>query len=290
MTFIHRIITGLLFVVLAASSACQPGGGATGARSTNVAGSLPAGIGGEAPSGGSIVTGPLGAAGAAASAGGGDTMPPRSDATDGMGDGDVEIVGFRVFLSPRPDNTQETSEKVPETVEAKDILNLKLLVQAGIKATDPETDDWSAIGWMDYIVGPYLRIVKTPKLSLSSLSAVLYQDQMGSYVNLGDKGYNGVIKDLAVTEGDVVSVYVFHQEDPKGISAETFFVKPPHYSDTMKAFEESEFASFAADTHTHLVAQFTIQAPSAPATEKVIPSVIPVTRPDGLYRTFEMVK
>jgi hypothetical protein len=136
---------------------------------------------------------------------------------------------------------------------------------------------------MTFGIGPYLRIVKMPKFSPASVSVVLYQDQMGLSVALGDVSYNGIINDLPVAEGDVVSIYLFYQEDPKGTSAETFFVKPTNYSETLTAFPEGGLASFAADPKTHLLASFAVKPPAAASSgEPPAPSGIRVQRPDGL--------
>lgn len=203
-------------------------------------------------------------------------MSPRSELTDGLGGGELEWIGYRVFLSPKPTNTQEPSEPIPGSVEAKGVLNLKLSAQGGLKAWNDATQAWSDIGWMTFGIGPYLRIVKQPGPS-SAGAAVQYQDQMLLNMETAGTAYNGVINDLPVAEGDTVSLYIFNQTDPKGTSYEDYFVKPPDFSETLAAFAEGGLASFAADPKTHLLVSFGIKNP---APTGAAPQMM--RRPDGL--------
>jgi hypothetical protein len=203
------------------------------------------------------------------------TMPPRSSISDGLGGGDVTFIAFRAFLSPRAYNTQEPSETPPESVEAKDILNLVFFTEGGLKAMDPEAP--GEIGWTEYLQGPYIRIVRSSKTGIS------YQDQFGQSVSVGDKEYNGAIKELPVSEGDSISIYLYDVKDPTGTTAETSYRKPSNYSETLTSLAPDALAAFVADANAHQVAHFTIKTPAAASTVEraAIPSGTPITRPDA---------
>ena len=176
--------TGLSACLTGAGTGTTPNGGSVDAPAPGFSG---------APGSGTLF--------AAKGAGGDDTMSPRSELTDGLGGGELEWIGYRVFLSPKPTNTQEPSEPIPGSVEAKGILNLKLSAQGGLKAWNDATQAWSDIGWMTFGIGPYLRIVKQP--GPSSVGApVQYQDQMLLNVETAGTAYNGIIKDLPVARND----------------------------------------------------------------------------------------
>ncbi|HEX5036018.1 MAG TPA: hypothetical protein VFX30_02535 [bacterium] len=258
----RRILLAALLFVTLGLSACLTGAG-TGTAPTGGAVDAPAAGFSGAPGSGTLF--------AAKGAGGEDTMSPRSELTDGLQGGELEWIGYRVFLSPKPTNTQEPSEPIPGAVEAKGVLNLKLSAQGALKAWNDATQAWSDVGWMTFGIGPYLRVVRQS----SSGAAVQYQDQMLLNVETAGTGYNGVIKDLPVAEGDTVSLYIFDQTDPKGTSAEEYFVKPPDFSASLTTFGDGGLAAFSSNPKTHLLLTFSITTPP-PAMQRQI------MRPAGL--------
>lgn len=240
-----RFIAGLLFAVWVASSACQPGGGAAGIRPPGPAGSLPVGVLGGTPSGGSIAAGPgtmdPGATppGASAAAGGGDTMPPRADAGDCMThhlDGTVycgpelrEACRVSYVPAPKMKVMASTGSSLPPIpLEGKASLNGRFYAEIGsapLSCEDTSCWTWEPIGFGDAF------LMRLTRLQPSAPALQFHQDMISELT--GEDGANLMVTGTPVKNEDVIEFYATLSE-----------ARPEGYSETLVPLTDDVWTKF----------------------------------------------
>lgn len=207
-----------------------------------------------------------------------DAMPPQSD-TAGIESPDLESAcdrdpapcekktgrvlepeGFRILQGSHPYRTQEeaklsdtlypplNTDGSPLLMNGHPYLSEKFLLQAAYKGE-----------WWDLLFGPVIRIVRSrpgqsPEESVYKDGLIHYDRKEGLGSNCGFDGEYEV--------GDVISLYLYYEVDPRSTAWADYFLKPEGYNDaiTETAFSSPEESKrfFADKKRVFFLGSFTV--------------------------------